>query len=335
MMTSERDGFNFLLSGDIEPIFWTPERQDCSSGWWGHVPFAFWITTNCKPRLFVELGTHHGVSYAAFCEATIRSQLNTRCYAVDTWKGDAQAGLYDEDVYRALKAFHDKRYGSFSELLRATFDDACSFFEDGTVDLLHIDGYHTYEAVRHDFETWRPKLSKQAVVLFHDTNVRRDDFGVWRFFAELRTQLPSFEFLHSYGLGIVAAGVEPPATIKRLCELNDDQVLLLRQRFAYFGTRWTAATEKASADRELMSLRKHLAWAQSLDKELHEKVAWAKSLDKELNDLRAAHARILADYEALEVRAKSLKAEIDGIKSSASWRIARRLKSIVRPSGFA
>src|SRR5208282_442715 len=96
--------FDFLLSEDIKPLFWAPERLNCSSGWWGHVPFAFWIMATCKPRLFVELGTHHGVSYAAFCEAVARSQLETRCYAVDTWAGDAHAGFYDDRVYSDLKA---------------------------------------------------------------------------------------------------------------------------------------------------------------------------------------------------------------------------------------
>jgi hypothetical protein len=97
---------------------------------------------------------------------------------VDTWAGDSQTGFYDDRVYSDLKTFHDARYASFSELLRMTFDEACGHFEDGTVDLLHIDGYHTYEAVWHDFETWQPKLSERAVVLFHDTNERLDDFGV-------------------------------------------------------------------------------------------------------------------------------------------------------------
>ncbi|MGB8277873.1 MAG: glycoside hydrolase family 99-like domain-containing protein [Methylovirgula sp.] len=234
-----------LLMSDLEPIFWTPARLDKPSAWWGYVPFAFWITAACKPRVLVELGTHYGVSYAAFCEAVARARLGTRCYAVDTWAGDAHAGFYGDDIYNELKNFHDKRYASFSELLRKNFDDACGSFEDGTIDLLHIDGYHTYEAVRHDFETWRPKLSERAIVLFHDTNVRRDDFGVWRFFGELKKELPSFEFLHCYGLGVVTVGAEAPDPVRELCGLTEgDDVAAIRERFSYLGARWITESDE-------------------------------------------------------------------------------------------
>ena len=62
------------------------------SAWNGHIPFAHWLVTAAKPGIFVELGPHAGVSYSAFCEAILRAKTGTRCFAVDTWKGDEQAG---------------------------------------------------------------------------------------------------------------------------------------------------------------------------------------------------------------------------------------------------
>src|SRR5690349_6801118 len=85
----------------------------------------------------VELGTHCGVSYAAFCHAVVRRRLNTRCFAVDTWKGDAHPSFYEEGVYEDLRASHDQRYAAFSTLLRCTFGEALEGIEDGSIDLLH------------------------------------------------------------------------------------------------------------------------------------------------------------------------------------------------------
>ena len=121
----------------------------------------------------------------------------------------------------------------FRDLLRCSFDDALSQFDDATIDLLHIDGYHTYEAVRHDFENWLPKMSKRGVVLLHDTNVHHADFGVDRFFRELKQRFPTFEFLHSHGLGIVCVGSLPPPSIVRLMDAAQDETLCRALRDAY------------------------------------------------------------------------------------------------------
>ena len=237
-----------LCDVEADPLFWKPGRLDRPSAWFGHIPFAFWLMAQTRPGILVELGTLWGSSYAAFCDAVVNGGLPTRCFAVDTWAGDQHTGYYGEEVFAEFREFHDQRYRAFSTLLRMTFDAAREQFPDGTVDLLHIDGDHTYEAVRHDFEAWRPKLSDRAVVLFHDTNVRERDFGVWRLWYELRQQHPGFEFFHSYGLGVLATGTEVPAPLSELFGGDDAVAAAIRGRFAVLG----AAVEAEAHARQLV-----------------------------------------------------------------------------------
>jgi GT2 family glycosyltransferase len=200
----------------LEAGLFRPDRLVEPDPWIGHIPFAFWLMAAHRPALLVELGTHTGNSYAAFCQAVAQLRLHTACYAVDTWQGDPQAGFYGEDVFAELSSYHDRRYATFSRLIRSTFDEALEHFADGSIDLLHIDGYHTYEAVRHDFEAWRPKLSARAIVLLHDVNVRERDFGAWRLWDELRSVHPHFTFLHHHGLGVLCVGTQQTPAVREL-----------------------------------------------------------------------------------------------------------------------
>src|ERR1700745_472086 len=94
--STDTEMLRYLWTPDLAPLFCVAARCDVVSAWYGHVPFAHWIVAATKPRMLVELGTHYGVSYSAFCEAVLRNGLHTRCYAVDTWLGDDQAGYYGE-----------------------------------------------------------------------------------------------------------------------------------------------------------------------------------------------------------------------------------------------
>ena len=225
-----------LLDPALDPMFFPPPLSGVVSAWYGHVPFASWLIAAARPRSLVELGTYSGVSYAAFCAAVLREGLATRCYAVDTWEGDEHSGFYGNAMYENFRRFHDAHYATFSEPMRTTFDNALGYFSDGAIDLLHIDGLHTYEAVKRDFEQWRPKLSPRGAVLFHDTNVREREFGVWKLWAELRAEHEGFEFLHGHGLGLLLTGTEPPARLRALCAFDDPAIVArIRNCFAQVG----------------------------------------------------------------------------------------------------
>ena len=114
-----------------------------------------------------------------------------------------------------------------------TFDAAAPEFATSSIDLLHIDGRHFYDDVKHDFETWAPKLMRPGIVLFHDTRVLDRGFGVHRLWSEIRGAYPSFEFPHGHGLGVLAVGESLPPSLVAFFELAKDATAAGHIRAAY------------------------------------------------------------------------------------------------------
>lgn len=197
-----------MLDAALIPLYATrfkPRRYHAGGldTWSGHLPFARDLIAAKRPSILVELGTHYGESYFGFCQAVEENGVACQCYAIDTWRGDVHAGWYGEEVFRQVDEYNNQNYSSFSKLLRMTFDEALPRFTDRSIDILHIDGLHTYEHVRHDYETWLPRMRPGGIILFHDTAARHADFGVWRLWDELKSEHESFEFTHSWGLGVL------------------------------------------------------------------------------------------------------------------------------------
>ena len=208
-----------------EIIFEKPERIKEPYSWVQHIPFAFFLIDILRPELVVELGVHTGNSFCSFCQAVKKLGLNTTCYGVDTWLGDDQAGLYEEGTYNDLSSYVNEKYGENAKLLKMTFDEAANLFDDRSIDLLHIDGLHTYEAVKRDFETWLPKLSEKGIVILHDISFRESDFGVWKFWEEISQGYESTDFEYGYGLGLVVVGKEIEDSFKKaLDEIRHDAI---------------------------------------------------------------------------------------------------------------
>ena len=276
------------------------------SAWHEHAPFASWLVSVLRPSAFVELGTHNGYSYFAICETIARLGIECRAHAVDTWIGDDQAGFYGDGVYPGVARYDAEHFASFSTLHRSTFDDAVSAFVDGGIDLLHIDGRHGYEDVRHDFETWEPKLSGRAVVLFHDIAERREGFGVWRFWEELSAARPSFAFEHGHGLGVLAAGPEPDSAIVeflRAAALDGDRI---RSFYSALGSGITAEYQRLSAEHA------------------------------ERDGLRRRALAAEERAERLEAELIGMRNQLAAVHSSTSWRVTAPLRALRprRPHGL-
>ena len=237
-----------------------PHRLVAPPAWVAHTPFAFWIVEALKPRIIVELGVHSGNSYCAFLQAVKSLGLTTRCYGIDHWRGDEHSGAYGEEVHAELRGYHDPLYGAFSTLTRSTFQEALPYFSDGTVDLLHIDGLHTFEAVRADFTSWLPKMSSRGMVIFHDVNVRERGFGVWQLWQEIASRYLHVEFIHSSGLGAVYVGREPlPEPLQAVFGVvQEDAIARVRAYFARLGTSIYERFALREAESELRNVRAEL-----------------------------------------------------------------------------
>ena len=200
--------------------------------WAGHRCFAYDYVRNMKPDRIVELGSHYGCSSFAFLQAIKDCSGSTAFYAIDTWEGDGYTRYGGtEDVYQAYKHINDTLFAEVrSHMLRMRFDDALSHFEDGSIDLLHIDGSHAYEDLKHDYESWLPKLAPDGVVLLHDIGCdlfEGEPMGSHWYWEELRKSHPyTLEFPFSNGLGLLFFSAEKYASFCENVDLHHYQQLL-------------------------------------------------------------------------------------------------------------
>ncbi len=222
------------------------------STWMDHLPFAYDIIEAVKPKLFVELGTFRGLSYFAFCQSIKEHDMDALCYSVDTWEGDVHTGGYGEEIFKTVNQFNRQNYTGFSYLLRMLFNDALRHFDDGSLDLIHIDGLHTYDAVKEDFTNWYPKVRPGGVMLFHDVAARIKDFGVWKYWEELSKAHNTFTFNHGFGLGVLrkpGGAEETHPLVNLLFNSSKEEQEVLRKFYVH-------AAQFLDLKRKVMNLQK-------------------------------------------------------------------------------
>lgn len=308
-------------------IFFKAKKKIPESSWITHTPFAFFLISILKPKVYVELGVFSGQSYHAVCQAVKSLKTDTMCYGIDTWRGDDHVSFYNEQIYKEINDYNHKEYGKFSTLLRMSFEEGLNNFADGSIDLLHIDGYHTYEAVKHDFETWLPKMSKNGVIMFHDTFVKDIDFGVWKFWKEVSKKYPSFEFYHGYGLGIIAVGKKVNTDFLKF--LNDkENSNFYRKLFSSLGNN---VLNDALNDRFTPDLFQYFTKIkQQIDKYLPDNSLRRKFINKTSNGLLKTY-RTIRELKIEKIRKKNSSENISKTSKDYYEETLKSIKSLPVP----
>jgi cephalosporin hydroxylase len=155
------------------------------------------IVAELRPRRVVEIGTFHGGTLWSFCQLATSDAV---LVSVDLPGGDFGGG-YDEAQSRRFRNFccHEQRVVTLplDSHDPATVEDVRRELGGEPVDLLFVDGDHTYEGVKRDFELYSPLVRSGGVVAFHDILPDSDweRSEVDRLWAEVREAYRSREIL--------------------------------------------------------------------------------------------------------------------------------------------
>jgi len=163
-----------------------------------------------QPKVVVEIGTKFGGTFMIWNEIAPGVKIS-----VDLVEG-IHGGVSRSDT--------DARNARFKEL----YNDSCIFIEgnshesatydllvkalDGkTIDFLFIDGDHTYEGVKEDYETYSSLVSKNGYIGFHDINDtqrhRDRDVYVGKLWNELVGEKTEFNVNADWaGIGVIKKG---------------------------------------------------------------------------------------------------------------------------------
>jgi predicted O-methyltransferase YrrM len=235
---NKRIGFGALRLFSKDFRAWTDlfdhdyeRRADWQSGLGAGGHLLFTMVRLLTPSVVVEVGSARGKSTCSMALACRRNG-HGRVYAIDPhvknpWSEIGTGGDNEDFLRSRLRSY---KLEPWCEIIRETSADALRSWRL-PVDLLFIDGDHSYAGVKTDFEGFRPWLTKQALVVFHDTTwdpetiarnktvyQQEDDMGVPQYMAELKDAgfhsvtfpaLPGLTILDSRIGGFVFPTLEP------------------------------------------------------------------------------------------------------------------------------
>jgi cephalosporin hydroxylase len=169
-----------------------------------------------EPYNILEIGTKYGGTFHIWSSINCGDGMNI---SIDMSDGGKHGGISEEEMDKRDLWFselfdnvHFIRGNSHDTVTRAEVNaigvqyNATSFLNIGTqtfldkwIDFLFIDGDHTKEGVKKDFEMYSPLVKKGGIVAFHDIVIsdhhHSRDVYVGEFWNEIKEQYRHIEFV--------------------------------------------------------------------------------------------------------------------------------------------
>ena len=172
------------------------------------------IVATLRPEKVMEIGTFQGGTLCVLCRL---SSPTADIISVDLPGGKFGGGysairsLLYRSFCKCFQALHLIRGDSHSNEVLTKVKSISQ-----SLDILFIDGDHTYEGVKRDFFAYSPLIRAGGIVAFHDIveHPKDSDCEVSRFWNEIKKQNRHEEIIENprqgwAGIGILYMGVAP------------------------------------------------------------------------------------------------------------------------------
>jgi predicted O-methyltransferase YrrM len=161
------------------------------------------------PRRVLEIGTARGGTLFLFCQL---AAADATIISLDLPQGQFGGGYppWKVPFYRSFarpgQQVHLQRDDSHRP---ETLEQITGILQGRKLDLLFIDGDHTYAGVRRDFEMYAPLVQAGGLIVLHDIVVHKPETGceVNRFWEEIKSRYPHREFVSDWGQRWAGLGV--------------------------------------------------------------------------------------------------------------------------------
>ena len=167
------------------------------------------IVKKIKPKTILEIGTERGGTLFLFCRVADPEAI---IISIDLPGGPFGGGypIWKIPFYKSFVRDHQKIH-----LIRAdshnsqTLNKVKKILGDKLIDFLFIDGDHTYEGVKKDFEMYSSLVRKGGIIAFHDIVPHPPETGceVSKFWNEVKQYFKYIEIIQDQNQNWAGIGV--------------------------------------------------------------------------------------------------------------------------------